>query len=115
MWIEKLAHGILEVDTAIGPRYLRPNFLERALLLWTFRNFPSLPEEVLRARELRVLDRMWSQNRFVSLSIADANEMAIIGRVERKVLATVETMQKRKPVAASKGTLADEGREAVSA
>ena len=36
MWIEKLADGVLQVDTPIGPRFIQPNFLQRALLLWTF-------------------------------------------------------------------------------
>ena len=115
MWIEKLAHGILELDTPIGPRYLQPNFLERALLVWTFRNFASLPQEVLRASERRLIDRLWNENRFVSLSVAGSNDMPIIGRVERRALATIEAMPKRKPVASSKPAIADEGREAVSA
>jgi hypothetical protein len=115
MWTEKLAHGILELDTPIGPRYLQPNFLERALLLWTFRNFASLPQEVLRASERRLIDRLWNENRFVSHSLIDSNDMPIIGRVERRALATVEAVPKRKPVASSKPALADEGREAVSA
>ncbi|MFY9676778.1 MAG: hypothetical protein WCB53_23005 [Terriglobales bacterium] len=115
MWIEKLAHGILEVDTAIGPRYLQPNLLERALLVWTFRNFSSLPQEVLRASERRLIDRLWNQNRFISRSMADANDTPIIGRVERRAIATVEALPKRKPATASQPALVDEGREALSA
>ncbi len=115
MWIEKLAHGILELDTPIGPRYLQPNFLERALLVWTFRNFTSLPEAVLRDSERRLIDRLWNENRFVSRLVIDSNDMPIIGRVERRELAVVETTPKRKPVASSKPALADEGREAISA
>jgi hypothetical protein len=115
MWIEKLAHGVLELDTPIGPRYLHLSFLERALLLWTFRNFSSLPQEVLRRSERRLIDRLWNENRFVSLSVAGASDRPIIGRVERRALATVEAMPKRPPVAASKPALSDEGREAVSA
>jgi hypothetical protein len=115
MWIEKLAHGILELDTPIGPRYLQLNFLERAVLVWTFRNFSSLPQEVLRASERRLIDRLWNENRFVARSIVGSHDAPIIGRVERRALATVEAMPRRKPVASSKPALADEGREAVSA
>ena len=43
MWIERLLYGVLRVLTPLGPRYLGPSFLERAYLLWTFRNFTSLP------------------------------------------------------------------------
>ena len=115
MWIEKLAHGILELDTPIGPRYLQPNFLERALLTWTFRNFSSLPQEVLRASERRLIGRLWNENRFVSLSIGGANDRPIIGRVERRALARVEVMPERKPVTSTERTLTDNGREAISA
>jgi hypothetical protein len=115
MWIEKLAHGILELDTPIGPRYLQPNFLERALLLWTFRNFSSLPQEVLQRRERRLVDRLWNENRFVPLSVGGEGDRPVLGRVERRALATVNVMPERKPVAASKPALAGEGREAISA
>src|ERR1700722_14083307 len=115
MWIEKLARGVLELDTLIGPRYLQPNFLERALLTWTFRNFPSLPQEVLRTSERRLIDRLWNENRFVSLSVAGANDRAIIGRVERRALARVEVFAERKPVSSTERTLTDNGREAISA
>jgi hypothetical protein len=115
MWIEKLADGVLELDTPIGPRYLQPNFLERALLTWTFRNFSSLPQEVLRTSERRLIDRLWNENRFVSLSVAGSNDRPIIGRVERRALARVEVMEERKPVTPSERALTDNGREAISA
>jgi hypothetical protein len=47
MWIEKLADGVLQVETPIGARFIRPSFFERAYLLWMFRNFDSLPQQVL--------------------------------------------------------------------
>ncbi|MGC2247040.1 MAG: hypothetical protein WA609_10605 [Terriglobales bacterium] len=115
MWIEKLAHGVLELDTPIGPRYLQPNFLERALLTWTFRNFPSLPQEVLHRSERRLIDRLWNENRFVSLSAVGANERPIIGRVERRAMARIEVIAERKPVGSAERTLSDNGREAISA
>ena len=115
MWIEKLAHGILELDTPIGPRYLQLNFLERALLTWTFRNFSSLPQEVLRTSERRLIDRLWNENRFVSLSVVGSNDRPVIGRVERRALARVEIMPERKPVSPTERTLTDPGREAISA
>jgi hypothetical protein len=115
MWIEKLARGILEVDTPIGPRYLQPSFFQRAILMWTFRNFFSLPQQVLRASELRLVDRMWSENRFVAASAMGAPDRPVIGRIERRTLAAVEVMPIRKPVAASQSAVGERGSEAASA
>src|ERR1035441_6562747 len=82
MWIEKLNDGVLELDTSIGPRYVQPNLLERAYLMWTFRNFFSLPQQVLQPWERRLVDRLWRQNRFVSLPTAGAQDKPVIGRGE---------------------------------
>jgi len=115
MWIEKLAHGILELDTPIGPRYLQPNFFERAILIWTFRNFSSLPQQVLRRSESRLIDRLCNENRFVSVSAIGAPDRPVIGRIERRVFAPVEVMPLRKPVASSQPAVAEQRREAASA
>jgi hypothetical protein len=114
MWFEKLARGILEMDTPIGPRYLQPNFFQRALLMWTFRNFFSLPQQVLRPSERRLIDRLLTEDRFVSLSGADATDRPVIGKVERRVSATVEPLPMRKP-ATSESRVAEQGREIASA
>jgi len=81
MLIDKLAHGVLALDTPIGPRYLQPDFLQRVLLLWTFRNFDSLPQQVLHASERRLIDRLANENKFVSLA-AEYYDRPIIGRIE---------------------------------
>ncbi len=67
MWIERLLSGVLRVLTPLGPRYLSPSFLERVYLLWTFRNFTSLPLVVLNHRQQKLVDRLCSQHKFVSL------------------------------------------------
>ncbi|MFZ0226414.1 MAG: hypothetical protein WAL41_05595 [Mycobacterium sp.] len=87
MWIEKLSRGVLELETPIGPRYINPNLLERARLMWTFRNFSSLPHQVLRSSELRLIDRLSIANRFVSRAI---EERPVIGKVEGIAEAIVE-------------------------
>ena len=115
MWIEKLAHGILELDTPIGPRYLQPNFVQRAVLMWTFRNFFSLPQQVLRSSERRLVDRLLHENRFVSVSAIDAPDRLVIGRIERRALATIEVMPPRKPTASAQAAVAKQDREAASA
>ncbi len=114
MWIEKLARGVLELDTPIGPRYLQPNFVQRALLMWTFRNFSSLPQQVLRSSERQLVDRLCGENRFMSLSAAGADR-PVIGRVERRAPAIVEALPVRKPVSGTQSPVAEQGREAASA
>ena len=54
----RILHGVLQVVTTGGVRYLRANFLERLYLLWTFRNFPMLPHAVLNRRQRRLLDTL---------------------------------------------------------
>jgi hypothetical protein len=99
MWIEKLTEGVLELDTPIGPRYVELNFAQRAYLLWTFRNFFSLPQQVLRQWEVRLLDRLLAENNFVSLVIGDRHR-PVIGRIERRMsapAAVAEVLPFRKP------------------
>jgi hypothetical protein len=98
MWMEKLIDGVLELDTPIGPRYLQPNFLQRAYLLWTFRNFFSLPQQVLRPSEVHLVDRLCSENRFVSMPAVGGPDKPVIGRVERRTPAQAEVLPLRKPM-----------------
>ncbi len=114
MWIEKLSRGVLELDTPMGRRYVQPNLGQRAYLLWTFRNFLSLPQQVLRPQERRLIDRLWNENRFVSLATAGASERPIIGRVEQQMAMQAEVVPIRKPAASAKPA-AEPSREAASA
>src|ERR1700678_1412214 len=115
MWIEKLADGILELDTPIGPRYIQPNFVQRAYLLWTFRNFFSLPQQVLRPWQLRLIDRLLNENRFVSLSVVGTHDRPVIGRIERRATAQAEVLPFRKPASAVQSAAAEPSRKAASA
>jgi hypothetical protein len=120
MWIEKLADGVVALDTPIGPRYVQPNFVQRAYLIWTFRNFFSLPQQVLRPWEQRLIDRLWSENRFVSLSAAGAPDRPVIGRIERRAPAQAEVLPFRKPAisestSGSTAAAAEQSQEAASA
>ncbi|MGO9402167.1 MAG: hypothetical protein ACLPVW_01705 [Terriglobales bacterium] len=120
MWIEKLSRGVLEMDTPIGPRYVEPNFLQRVYLIWTFRNFFSLPQQVLHPWELRLIDRLLGENRFVSRFAASALDRPVIGRIERRAPAQTEVLPLRKPPAreamsGSTSAVAEQSREAASA
>ena len=120
MWIEKLARGVLELDTPLGPRYVQPNLVQRAFLLWTFRNFFSLPQPVLRPWERRLIDRLLGEDRFLSLSAAGAVDRPVIGKVERRTPAQAEVLPIRKPptcepMPGSASAVAEPSREAASA
>lgn len=98
MWIEKLAEGVVQVQTPIGPRYLMPSFLQRVYFLWMFRNFPILPHAVLSRGQQHMIDRLCSEQRFVSMAYADGMEDApVIGTVERRPKA--DAIPPRRPVA----------------
>ena len=100
MLIEKLAAGVVQVQTPIGPRYLIPSFLQRVYLLWMFRNFPILPHAVLSKRQQRLIDRMCSEQRFASMAYADGmDEVPVIGTVERRPPVGADVLPPRRPAA----------------
>jgi hypothetical protein len=118
MWIEKLIDGVVQLDTPIGPRFVQPNLVERAYLIWTFRTFFSLPQQVLRPWERRLIDRLWTEKRFVAAT--SASDRPLIGRVERRIplqaeLLPIEVLPIRKPVSGSKPASAGPNEEAASA
>lgn len=102
MLIEKLIDGIVQLDTPLGLRYVQPNLLERAYLIWTFRNFFSLPQQVLRPWQRRLIDRLWAEKRFVPMVSASASDRPIIGRVERRPPVPAEVVPIRKPAVGAK-------------
>jgi hypothetical protein len=96
MLIDKLAAGVVQVQTPIGPRYVvPPSFIQRVYLIWMFRHFPILPHAVLSRRQQRMIDRMCSEQRFASMAYSDGmSEVPVIGTVEH-----------RPPIAADPSTL----------
>lgn len=115
MWIEKLADGVLEVDTPIGKRYIRPEFIQRVRLLWTFRNFDSLPQQVLSSGEQRLIDRLCREHRFVAMSALGDQDKPVIGRVEKRMPVQAEALTPRKAAASAAPRLSERSSEAVSA
>jgi len=83
--IEKLSSGVLRVLTPLGPRYVRPSFLQRLYLLWLFRNFPLLSPQVLSRRQQQIIDGFCNQHGFVSLSYKNGLvDAPVIGTLERR-------------------------------
>src|ERR1700683_5756798 len=115
MWIDKLADGVVQVQTPIGPRYVMPSFLQRIYFLWMFRHFPILPHAVLSSWQQRLIDRLCSEQRFVSMAYADGMEDApVIGTVERRLSPKVrpESLPPRRgAVRDSSGGLAAEAQQ----
>jgi len=84
MLIEKLAAGVVRVQTPLGPRYVMPSLLQRVYLLWMFRNFAILPHAVLSGRQQRMIDRMCSES-VASFAFADGlDELPVIGTIEHR-------------------------------
>src|SRR5882762_5224042 len=55
---DKLNRGVVEILTPIGPRYLRLTFWQRLYFLWMFRNFSTLPQQVLSRVGVNMIERL---------------------------------------------------------
>src|ERR1700752_922195 len=112
MLIDKLAAGVVQVQTPIGPRFIMPSFLQRVYLLWMFRNFPILPHAVLSERQQRIIDRMCGEQSFASAAYATGmDEARVIGTIERRPPIANHPLPARRPAASEAGSLAAEVRQ----
>jgi protein TonB len=87
----KLRSGVLELSTATGPLYATPSISERIYLIWTFRNFRSLPRQVLNQRQRELIDKLYQ-----AAALRQAAGSPVIGVVEN-----VQLMSDRKATANS--------------
>ncbi len=97
MWMEKLSGGVLRVLTPLGPRCIKPSFWQRIYLLWIFRNFQTLPLQVLSPRQQRLIETLCVQQRFAFLSPNGWEDTPILGTVERRPPVEVEAPPQRRP------------------
>ena len=81
MLMEKIRHGVLQVSTDHGPRFVEPSLLERLRLIWMFRNFKLLPQEVLNQHEQALVRQLCDQGLGKR---HDVNPDSVIGTVERQ-------------------------------
>jgi hypothetical protein len=72
--------GVLQVSTGSGSRYVKLRIWERLRLLWTFRNFRILPQQVLTQSQRRLIAAVCCHRKFADPENVD--HMAIIGTVE---------------------------------
>jgi hypothetical protein len=98
MWMEKLSEGVLRVTTPLGPRYVKPSFLQRIYLLWLFRNFPALPVSVLSTAQKKRIEHICSQHGFVSqIGPGTLSDFAVLGTLEQRP-AIEQDLPRRGPV-----------------
>lgn len=95
MWMDKLSDGVLRVSTPLGPRYLKPLFFQRIYLLWIFRHFETLPAKVLSPRQLRLIDSMCAENRFVGIS--EFQHAPLLGTLEQRPPVQEQELPPRRP------------------
>ena len=55
---QKIRTGLVELRTRSGSVYVSPSFWERIYLLWMFRNFRSLPKQVLNRHQQQLIDKL---------------------------------------------------------
>ena len=111
MWLEKLLAGVLRVHTPLGPRYLKPSFLQRLYLLWVFRNFQTLPLKVLTTRQQHLVESMYDENRFVSWGIG-FDDAPLLGTLEQRPPVPSHPMSPRRPSTPVEGAVAPFAAEA---
>ncbi|SRR6266496_1596112 len=98
MLMNKLSAGVLRVLTPLGPRYIKPTFSQRLLLIWIFRHFEMLPLQVLSHWQLSLIDALCIQQNFVALHPAgEAEDFQVIGTVERRPPVVMEPLPPRRP------------------
>lgn len=97
MWMNKLAAGVLRVQTTIGPRYIGPSFRDRLFLMWIFRHFDTLPQQVLNGWQQRFVERLCVDHRFIAMPHRNLAEAPVIGTVERRPIGGVEAVPAKRP------------------
>jgi hypothetical protein len=84
VWSNKLRWGVLRLLTPVGPRYVQPSFLERVYLLWVFRYFSVLPQNVLSRRARTLIENLCMRQHTGSHGFLYAiTDQPVIGTVER--------------------------------
>src|SRR5262245_27107806 len=98
MLLDKLSTGLLRIQTPLGPRYIKPTFFQRLLLVWIFRHFEVLPLQVLSHWQQSLIDALCIQQQFVAVPpVSDGGPILVIGTVERRPPVEVEPLLPRRP------------------
>jgi hypothetical protein len=85
MLFEKLLYGVLRVNTPLGPRWVKPSFMQRVHLIWIFRNFQTLPAAVLSRGQQRRIERMCQERGFFpQFANGGWEEFVVLGTLEQR-------------------------------
>ncbi len=96
MWLEKLTDGFLQVLTDQGPHFVKLSFTERLRLIWMFRNFSILPQQVLTPRQQRLLSEVCAEERmFQFWGPEEAQRGQVIGTIVGSVLPSSRLEERR--------------------
>jgi TonB family protein len=78
--VSKIEQGVVELRTDVGRLYVYPRGWQRLYLRWTFRNFHSLPQQILNHRQKRLIENL---SRSAILTTSErVPASAVIGIVE---------------------------------
>lgn len=84
MLTNKLRSGVLKLLTPVGSRYVSPSFWERVYLLWVFRHFEVLPQNVLSRRAHTLIENLCMRQHGEAHGFLYAiTDQPVIGTVER--------------------------------
>ena len=78
--LDKLRRGVVELAAGDECRYAEPSFLQRAYLIWTFRNFRRLSVRILNQTQLKMVECL-SQTAYGAAN-KKTNPAPVIGRAE---------------------------------
>ena len=82
MLLDKLQSDFLAYETEQGSAHVRVSGRQRLYLLWTFRNFNSLPVKSLNARQQRLVENLYLRNSGCFLPSRPGRD-AVVGTVEK--------------------------------
>ncbi len=94
MFINKLAHGVLRVQTPLGPRHFQLSVLQRLYVCWIFRHFVTLPVKVLNPLQLRFIDGVCDSRRSISWLDPDA---PVLGTLEQRPYVSAHNLPALRP------------------
>lgn len=96
--LDKLRCGVLQISTPNGYVCVKPAWKERLQLMWIFRNFKILPEQVLAEREKKLIERLRDSDLPALPGNYGQDEGLVIGTVDYEFMKKTPKSDRRPPV-----------------